>query len=366
MKNYRFIRLIVGILVTSMCLTSCKLFPTQKMIDNIIPDHNRRMYTIADFIPYDYKEIKNARALYGMELQEFFTKNTTTESELSRTTEAEKYGFYKELMYMTHNYKVIKNRYNMYFDEDGAESEYNKGLCEKEYKDYYDLKNADSISTIKKYNDGKAFGMPLMSIRAILSTATVSDATDFYSEVMCEIYKPVTIDAKKYNSLKFGDTVTLDIPSTSSTAFCKKTHKLNLTYVATDSLMYENEQTGDKTYLFIADIDGTNDVHRVLDYYGKTLETYVETRPLQFMKACRVSEANDTFRLLNSVINENLQEYRFGDIAEKALCGGYLTYKYKDYVYANSVTTNLKGYITAMTEYTNQRIDNEYYKTLNQ
>ena len=38
---------------------------------------------------------------------------------------------------------------------------------------------------------------------------------------------------------------------------------------------------------------------------------------------------------------------------------------YKDYVYANSITTNLKGYITALHEYDNLRIDNEYYEELN-
>lgn len=360
-KKYKIV--IVTTLIVSMFLSSCKLFPTQKMIDHIIPNYNKRTYTVADLIPYDYKEIKNALASYGMELQEYFSKNTTTESELSRTTDEEKNAFYKELMYMTHNYKVIKQRYAMYFDEEGNENEYAKKVCEDEYNAYYNVSNADSFGIINKYAE-KSKDMPLMSIRADMTTATISDITDFYSEVMCEIYKPVYIDAKKYSSLKVGSEITLDMPATNSTVNCTKTKKMTFTYVATDSLLYKDDD-GKKNYYFIAEVDGTNDVRRVLDYYGKTVEVYQETKPLQFLKRCRVAEANDVIRILNAVINENLEEYSFGDIAEKALCGGYLVYKYKDNVYANSITINNKGYITSAVEYSNQRIDNEFYKTLN-
>ena len=39
-------------------------------------------------------------------------------------------------------------------------------------------------------------------------------------------------------------------------------------------------------------------------------------------------------------------------------------WEYKDEVYANSISTNLKGYITSLYNFDNQRIDNEFYNSL--
>ena len=82
------------------------------------------------------------------------------------------------------------------------------------------------------------------------------------------------------------------------------------------------------------------------------------------MKLARVARSNDPKRLMLAVGEENLTEYNYDELAVRALSGGYLVFEYKDYVYANSVTTNLKGYITSLTHYDNQRIDNEFYNSL--
>ncbi len=82
------------------------------------------------------------------------------------------------------------------------------------------------------------------------------------------------------------------------------------------------------------------------------------------MKFARVARANEQQRLLDSIIQGNLVSYDFDKLAVRALSGGYVEYEYKDYIYANSVSTNLKGYITSLYYYDNQRIDNEFYNSL--
>jgi hypothetical protein len=320
------------------------------------------MYVVADLIPYTYKEIRNAQAYYGQELTDYFYSNTATESVLTRETKEAQDAFNLELMYRTHNYKTIKKRFAMYVEDESATKEEKEKARQKEYDDYYKLQNAEGGNTIKKYNGGKVSGMPLMAIKVVMSTATMSALDSMYSEADCEIYRPVYIDNATYDKLKFGDTIELTVPATNSTVGAKETKKVTCTYIATDSLAYKDEK-GEEEYYFIAGVDGTNDVRRVLDYGGRTLETYEETKPLQFMNSARVTRANEPQRLMIDVIEDKLLEYNFGDIAVRALGGGYLVIDYKDYIYANSVTTNLKGYITSLTEYDNQRIDNEFYNS---
>ena len=346
------------LLIASILLSSCKLTQTQKMIDNIIPDYTRRMYTVADLIPYTYKEIRNAQALYGMELNEFYYSNVATEAEMMRTTDEAKYKFYYELLYRFHNWKTIKKSFSMYVGDETKSQETKEKERQKEYNDYYKLSNAAGSNVIKKYNDGKLQGMPLMSIRIDMSTATMSDLDSIYSEAMCEVYKPVYIEESQYENLKFGDTIDLVIPTTSSEINAKETKKVTCTYVATNSLIYKNEKDED-VHLYITVIDGTNDVRRIVDSSGETLETYVESAMLQFMKYARVARANDLLRLMIDVAGEDLVEYNFDELAVRALSGGYITYEYKDYIYANYITTNLKGYITSLTNLDNQRIDIE-------
>ena len=358
MKFKNIKRKISILLVVSAILSSCKLVQTQKMIDNIIPDYTKRMYVVSDLIPYTYKEIRNAQALYGTELTDFFYTNTATEAEAKRVTEEEKDAFYYELLYRNHNYKTIKKRFAMYVEDEFESRETKEKERQKEYNEYYKLSNADGGNVIKKYNDGKLHGMPLMSIRVDMSTATMSDLDGIYSEAVCEIYKPVYIEESKYRKLKFGDAIDLVVPTTSSEVYAKETKKITCTYVATNSLIYETEK-GEKVHYYIAALDGTNSVRRIVDYDGKTLETYVESAMLQFMKYARVARANDLKRLMIDVAGESLTEYNFNELAVRALSGGYIAYDYKDYISANSVTTNLKGYITSLTNLDNQRIDIE-------
>ena len=365
MMNFMKIKKMIAIvMLVTMFLSSCGLVQNQNKIDNIIPDYTRRMYTIADLIPYTYIEIKNAQALYGRELTDFFYENTTTESEAKRTTDEEKKEFLSELRYRNHNYKIIKKRYAMYVEDEYKSSETKTAERDKEYDEYYKLPTAKSANIIKKYNDGKLQGMPLFSIRVDMSTATMSDVNALYSEFECEIYKPVTISVDNYNKLKFGSEIDLVVPATNSTINCPLTKKVHCKYIATDSLLYQDEN-GKDNYYFIAEVDGTNDFcRRITDYYGKSLEIFVEKKPLQFMKYAPVARANEQQRLLESIVQENFTSYEFDKLAVRALSGGYVAYEYKDYVYANSITTNLKGYITALYNFDNLRIDNEFYENL--
>lgn len=356
-------RIIAGAILVSTLIVACA--PSQKVIDNILPDYTKRVYSLADLIPYTYKELRNAQALYGTELTKFFYDNTSTAAEAKRVTKRQKDDFYKELRFRNANYKLMRKRLAMYNEDEKVSREVNEKARQKEYDDYYKLPNARGGNTIKKYNNGKLQGMPLMSIRVDMATATMSELDSIYCEAECEIYRPVTIDEKKYESLKFGDEIELVVPVENRTFEKSETKKVKCTYVATDSLLYKDED-GKDNYYFIADIDGTNDFcRRITDYYGYSLETYVEKRPLQFMKYAEVARANESQRLLTSIANDELVYYDFDKLVVRSLSGGYYTFEYKDHIYANSITTNLKGYITALHEYDNLRIDNEYYEELN-
>ena len=353
---------IVSALIVSMIISSCS--PSQRIIDNIIPDYNERLYCVADLIPFSFKELRNAQALYGNDLTDFFVTNTSTESQLKRKSKKEVDAFNRELRYRNANYKLFRERLAMYYEDDQQSSDKKEAERLVEYNDYFKLPNSIASNIIKKYNNGKLNGMPLMSIRVDMSTATMSQVDDIYSGAMCEIYKPVVIESKTYDKLKFGDEIELVVPATNSTINCSETKKVKCTYIATDSLAYEDEN-GEKQYYFIAEVDGINrDYHRVLDYYGRTLETFVEYKLLQFMKYARVALANEQNRLLDDIAFDKLTSYDFDKLAVRALSGGYLVYEYKDYVYANSISTNLKGYITSLYNYNNQRIDNEFYNSM--
>ena len=353
---------IVPVLIVSMILFSCT--PSQRIIDNIIPDYNVRLYCVADLIPYNFKELRNAQALYGNELTEYFVTNTSTSSQLKRKTKKEQDDFNRDLRYRNANYKLFRERLAMYYEDDKQTAKTKEAERQVEYNDYYKLPNSIGANTIKKYNNGRLNGMPLMSIRVDMSTATMSQVDSIYSGAMCEIYKPVVIESRVYDRLKFGDTLELSVPATNSTIYCSETKKVKCTYIATDSLAYE-DANGEKQYYFIAEVDGSNkDYHRVLDYYGKTLETFVEYKMLEFMKYARVARANEQNRLLDDIAFDRLNSHNFDQLAVRALSGGYLVYEYKDYVYANSVSTNAKGYITSLYYYDNQRIDNEFYNSL--
>ena len=83
------------------------------------------------------------------------------------------------------------------------------------------------------------------------------------------------------------------------------------------------------------------------------------------MKFAEIARANEAQRMMTSIANDELVYYDFDKMAIRALSGGYYAYEYKDYIFANSISTNLKGYITAAHEFDNLRIDNKYYAELN-
>ena len=380
MLNKKQLVLTSIMLIVSITLSSCALFPTQKMIDNIVPDYETRMYTVADLIPYTEKEIRNSLALYTRELIEFFeeseyvpddkklfsktqtnsvSKNGATSSVAKQNTKEGQDAFITELLYRMHNKKIIDQRRLMYEADEKNSKETKVKQREDEFDKYYKLKNASGINTIKNYNKGKAEGMPFMSIRVILSTATVSSVDDITSEAMCEIYDPSYITNDEYEKLKINDEIVIKVPATNSTVDCKVVNKLKCKYIATDSLLYIDEN-GRAVNYYIAAPDGTNvDKRRLLDEEGKTLETYVETKPLQFMKYARASYAIDQYSLLSLVSQDAFMDYDFHEIAIRAMGGGFVAYEYMDYVYANSIGTNKKGYITQLTDYSNQRTDKE-------
>lgn len=356
-------KIVVAIILASMLLASCT--KSQRTIDNILPDYTKRMYSVADLIPYNYKELRNAQALYGTELNKFFYENISTTAETKRATEKQKNDFYKELRYRNANFKLLRKRLAMYTEDEIYTQAEKEKERKKEYDDYYKISNAKGGNIIKRYNNGKLQGMPLMSIRVDMSTATMSEIDDIYSEAECEIYRPVVIDESIYEKLKFGDEIELEVPVDNSTFEKSDTRRVKCKYVATDSLLYIDEN-GKDNYYFISDIDGTNDFcRRITDYYGNSLEVYVEKKPLQFMKYAEVARANEPQRLLNAIAYDELVSYDFDKLAVRALSGGYYAIEYKDYIYSNSITTNLKGYITALYHYDNLRIDNKYYEELN-
>lgn len=355
-------RVFAAVILMSMIVSACST--SQRVIDNILPDYNKRLYSIADLIPYNYRELRNAQALYGRELTKFFYDNTSTAAEAERVTEKQKNDFYKELRYRNSNYKLLRNRLAMYTEDTMTLQEDKEKERQKEYDEYYKLPTAKSGNIIKHYNNGKLQGMPLMSIRVDMSTATMSDLEGIYCEAECEIYKPVVIEEKKYEKLKFGDEIELEVPIENSTFNRSETKKVKCTYVATDSLLH-TDADGKEEYYFIVDVDGTNDFcRRITDIYGNTLETFVEKKPLQFMKYAIVARYNEPQRLMTGIANDGLLSYDFLKLAVRALSGGFYVYEYKDYIYANSISTNLKGYITSLYYYDNLRIDNRYHDTL--
>lgn len=343
-----------------MTLLSCA--PSQKAIDNILPDYSKRMYSIADLIPYSFKELRNAQALYGVQLMRFFNTNTSTAAELKRVTKEEKNAFYKELRYRNTNYKLLRNRLSMYEGDELKSQEEKLAERQKEYNQYYKTQNAESGNIIKQYNRGRLDGMPLMSIRVDMSTATMSEFDDIYSEAECEIYKPVVIEEKVYQRLSIGDKIELEVPIENRTFDKKETKKIECTYIATDSLLYvdENEK---ENYYYIADIDGTNDYcRRITDDFGNSVEVYVEKRVLQFMKNAMVARSAEPQMLMDSIANDQFMAYNFDALVIRAMGGGYYEYDYKDYIFANSITTNLKGYITALYDYSDLALEIEYYQ----
>ena len=341
------------LLINCILLTSCSaIFPTQKMIDSILKKNNQHAYSIADLIPFNENELKNARSLYGMELNDYYNNNVNTglKGEELET-------FNNNLIYMDYNYNILLNRYNMYTE---SEDSYNK--CKDEFDSYYKLKDTSAKDVIKSTNKGSLAGAPNISIKIDMSTLI---DYGIYSEAEAEIFDQITINESVYKKLKIGDEITLNIPATNSTINNKELIKKTFTYIATNSISYkETDEFGlisDTTY-FIGPLDALNDSRKIVDINGNVIEVYNKREKLQFMKYALVAKGNTPRRLYQNMINNNFSSkyYYMNDLADKAQTGGYLVEEYKDEIYANAVYTNLKGYITQCLYFTNLNIDNDY------
>ena len=341
------------LLICSIILSSCSaIFPTQKMIDSILKKNNQHAYSIADLIPFNENELKNARSLYGMELNDYYNNNINAGLEGKELEE-----FNSNLIYMDYNYNILMNRYNMYTEN---EESYNK--CKEEFDDYYKLKDTKAKDVIKSTNNGSLSGAPNISIKIDMTTL---EDHGIYSEAEADIFNQIVIKENDYKKLKLGDTIKINVPATNSTVNAKVVVPKVFTYIATNSISYketnENGLTKDTTY-FIAPLDVLNNSRKIVDVNGNVLEVYNKREKLQFMKYALVVKGSSPDRFYQSMISNNFstKNYYMNDLAIKAQTGGYLVEEYKDELYANTVYTNLKGYITQCLYFSNLNYDNEY------
>ena len=352
MKRKYLIKLSV-LLINSIILTSCSaIFPTQKMIDSILKKNNQHAYSISDLIPFNENELRNARSLYGMELNDYYNNNVNTGLEGEDLKE-----FNSNLIYMDYNYNILMNRYNMYTEN---EDSYNK--CKEEFDAYYKLKDTTAKDIIKSNNNGSLSGAPNISIKIDMSTLIDHD---IYSEAEAYVFNQVVISENDYKKLKIGDTISINVPATNSTINAKELIQKKFTYVATNSISYvETDVNGlskDTTY-FIAPLEALNNTRKIVDVNGNVLEVYNKKEKLQFMKYALVANGSSPNRFYQNMISNSFsaKSYYMNDFAVKAQTGGYLVEDYKDELYSNTVYTNLKGYITQCLYFSNYCFDNEY------
>ena len=352
MKKNVLIKISV-LLIVSTIISSCSvIFPTQKMIDSILKSNNQHAYSISDLIPFNENELKNARSLYGMELNDYYNNNINTGLEGKELDE-----FNNNLIYMDYNYNILMNRYNMYTEN---EESYNK--CKEEFDAYYKLKDTSAKDIIKSSNNGSLSGAPNISIKIDMTTL---EDHDIYSEAEVDIFNQITISENDYKKLKIGDTIKLSVPATNSTINAKEMVQKVFTYVATNSISYKETNdfglTNDTTY-FIAPLDILNKSHKIVDLNGNVLEVYNKREKLQFMKYAFVAKGSSPDRFYQSMISSNFssKNYYMNDLAIKAQTGGYLVEEYKDVLYANTIYTNLKGYITQCLYFSNLNMNIDY------
>ena len=347
---------IISLLIIAFLLNGCRvLFPTQKMIDDILPYNNVRGYSEADLIPFNAKEIKNAQALYGMQLSEYYNNNVDRVG----ITSEEKDAFDTELTYRNVNYQLIKKRFEKYNSNDKAAL--NK--LQDEYDGYYKLLDAPFKNTIKKMNNGKISGTPNMSLKIILDTA---EDKGLYKEAMAEVYEPTIIENSKLKRLRFGETIRLTVPATNSTVDCFETVEKRFVYVATNSLM-TNDAKGNRVFYYLSNENPTNNYRKLINADGNVLEVYKGLEKVQIMSHARVGKGTTQLLYFRRVTTGSTRviDLNIDEIVERALGGGFVIDEYKDYIYANDIYVNLKGYITSLIEYDRQHSDVEFYKNAN-
>lgn len=354
-KNNKIKLYLVSIVIVSTMLTSCRaLFPTQRMLDDVLPYRDTHYYCKSDVVPFSREELKNAKTIYGVELSEYFYENKD-----ANLPEKEKEEFLRTLTYRNANYTLIKDRYEMYNDDQARDiHDYNQ--ADKEFNAFYKLEDSPLADIIKENNNGQLAGNPNISFKLDLKTCHKVD--DIYFEGDAEIYVPVAISDKEYQKLKIGDRITLSIPKDLEVATCSETIDRELVMKATDSLCYTDEN-GEEIAFFVADKDGISEMRRMVDKTGKMIERYIGNHKIGLLIYARIAEGINAERLVTAIMQTGTGDYIIDDIVDKVEGGGYLVDKYKEYIYANAVYTNLKGYITTALNYTALFVDNEYAKT---
>ena len=353
-NNKRRLYLVVVVLVATILSSCSTLFPTQRMLDDVLPYRDTHYYCKSDVVPFSREELKNAKTLYGVELSEYFY-----EFKDANLPEKEKEQFLKTLTYRNANYTLIKDRYEMYNDDQARDiHDYNQ--ADKEFNTFYKLENSPLADIVKENNNGQLAGNPNISFKLYLNTCHKVD--DIYYEGDAEIYVPVAIPNKEYEKLKIGDKITLTIPKDLDVSTNSETREQEFVMKATDSLCYTDEN-GEEIAFFVADKDGISEMRRMVDKTGKMIENYIGMHKIGLLIYARIAEGINAERLVTAIMQAGMGDYIIDDIVDKVEGGGYLVDKYKEYVYANAVYTNLKGYITTALNYTALFVDNEYAKT---
>lgn len=353
-RNHKRKIYLVLTLIVAMILSSCSaLFPTQRMLDDVLPYRDTHYYCKSDVVPFSREELKNAKTVYGVELSEYFY-----EFKDANLPEKEKEEFLRTLTYRNANYTLIKDRYEMYNDDQARDiHDYNQ--ADKEFNTFYKLENSPLADIIKENNNGQLAGNPNISFKLYLNTCHKVD--DIYYEGDAEIYVPVAIPNKEYEKLKIGDKITLTIPKDLKVSTNSETREQEFVMKATDSLCYIDEN-GDEIAFFVSDKDGISEMRRMVDKTGKMIENYIGIHKIGLLIYARIAEGINAERLVTAIMQSGTGDYMIDDIVDKVEGGGYLIDKYKEYVYANAVYTNLKGYITTALNYTALFVDNEYAK----
>ena len=342
-------------MLLSIVLSSCAvLFPTQRMLDDVLPYRDTHFYCKSDLIPFSKAELKNAKTVYGLELSEYFYAN----KDRSDFTEEERDEFLKILSYRNHNYALVRERYEAYNDDMATDlDDYNQ--ADQEFNYYYKLSNSPLANDIKENNNNKLMGNPNISFRVKIKDLKNVDNT--YYEADADIYIPVSIEQSKYEKIKLNDTIVLDFPKINKSKEDNSVVKKELTLIATDSFICKNEENEQTELYFVAPKDGIGDKRKLINIRGEMIERYQGVRTIRILKYARIAEGIDQERLVTSIMQGgNMEDYIIDDVFDKASGGGYIAETYKDDIYANAVYTDLKGYITTAINYTALYIDNEY------
>lgn len=355
MRVYK-IRVITILLIISILCSSCSvLFPTQRMLDDVLPYRDTHFYCDSDLIPFSKAELKNAKTVYGVELSEYFYAN----KDRSDFTEEENDDFLRILSYRNHNYKLVRERYEKYNDDTPTDiDDYNE--ADQEFNSYYKLSDSPLSDIIRKQNNGRLMGNPNISFK--IKIEDIKNIDNIYYEGEADIFIPTYIEQKDYEKINIGDEIELNFPVSNMDTENSETIKKKIKCVATDSFIYTDDNDNEEVY-FVAPKDGIGDKRKIINTKGEVVETFAGKRPIRILKYARIAEGIDQERLVTSIMQGGgMQDYNIDEIVDKGQGGGYVADNYKEYIYANAVYTDLKGYITTAIKYNALYIDIDYAK----